>query len=132
VTLSLAPVISNISTIWVTSNSATVLWTTDQPASSLVNYGVTTAYGFSSALDSNPVIAHSVTLYGLNANTKYNFAVVASGAANVPSSSSNQTFTTPQVTSVAPVVGSLVVYGVTNSAATIAWSTDVRSLPAIR
>ena len=124
-TLSTAPVIGNINVIYLTSTSATINWTTDQPASGLVNYGTTTNYGASSALSSAPVIAHSITLNGLTPSTTYNFDVVSAGQANVPSSSANQTITTPAAAATAPSVGFVAAYGFTDSSAVLSWSTDV-------
>ena len=58
------PVITNVATTNLTSTSVTVTWTTDQPSSSLVNYGTTMGYGSSSTLNTTLVTAHSVTLTG--------------------------------------------------------------------
>jgi regulation of enolase protein 1 (concanavalin A-like superfamily) len=65
------PVISGIGTT-TTPIAATVTWTTDEPASSTVAYGTTSAYGSTQArtrLTRN----HSVTLSGLTCGTTYHF-----------------------------------------------------------
>lgn len=55
--------------------NVTITWATDRPATSWVEYGLTTSYGSSSGLiDTNLVTSHSVTLTGLSAAT-YNYRV---------------------------------------------------------
>ncbi|MDR3437374.1 fibronectin type III domain-containing protein, partial [Telmatospirillum sp.] len=92
-TLSTSPIIGNINVIYITGTSATVNWTTDQPSTSVVNYGTTTNYTSSSSFFSTPSIAHTVTLSGLAPNTTYNFAVIST-VGSAQSTSANQTFTT--------------------------------------
>jgi hypothetical protein len=70
-TLSSSPVIADLNVIFITSNSVTINWTTDQPSSAMVNYGTTSSYDSSSPFFSTPAIAHSVTLSGLAPNTVY-------------------------------------------------------------
>ena len=124
-TLSTSPIIGNINVIYITSSSITVNWTTDQPSTSIVNYGTTTSYGSSSPLNSTPTIAHTVTLSGLTPNTTYDFAVVSSSAlTGVPSTSANQTFTTAPSSDAGPNVSYVASYGITNTSAVITWSTD--------
>jgi hypothetical protein len=123
--VSTPPVITNVTTTNLTSTSVTVNWTTDQPASSLVNYGTTTAYGSSSPVLTTLVTAHSVTLTGLAAGTAYDFDVVSANAASQSTTSPNATFTTPATTAIPPNVGYVVAWGINNSGAVVTWSTDV-------
>src|SRR5205085_6547285 len=67
--------ISGVSTSNVGTTGVTVNWTTNNPASSQVQYGLTTAYGSSSTLDSTMVTSHSVGLTGLSAGTLYHYRV---------------------------------------------------------
>ena len=55
----------------------TITWTTDVPADSQVQYGLTTAYGSSTPLDRTLVTAHSVTITGLSRGTQYFFQVLS-------------------------------------------------------
>ncbi|MDP9052284.1 MAG: fibronectin type III domain-containing protein [Acidobacteriota bacterium] len=119
------PVISNVATTNLTSNSVTVTWTTDQPSSSKINYGTTTAYGSSTTLDTNLVTAHSETITGLAASTTYDFDVTSTTAASLSSTSPNSTFTTPATTATPPYVGYVAAWGINNTGATVTWSTDV-------
>ena len=59
---------------------ATVTWETDEPSSSRVDYGRTTALG-SQASDSARVTEHSIELTGLSPNTTYRFRVSSVDAA---------------------------------------------------
>ncbi|MBI2151009.1 MAG: hypothetical protein HYU27_10470, partial [Acidobacteria bacterium] len=60
-----APVISNVASSSVSSNGATITWTTDEPSDSQVEYGTTTAYGNSTPLDPSLVTSHTQTLSAL-------------------------------------------------------------------
>jgi hypothetical protein len=119
------PVISNVATTNVTSTSVTVTWTTDQPSSSKISYGTTTGYGSSTTLDTNLVTAHSETITGLAVGTAYDFDVTSTTAASLSTTSPNFIFATPASTATAPYVGYVAAWGITNTGATVSWSTDV-------
>ncbi len=114
------PAISGVATSGITTTSATVIWTTDQPSSSQVAYGTTTGYGSLSALVSSPVTSHSVTLTGLTAGTTYNYQVLSANAAGT-GKSANFTFLTPAP---APVISSVASSSITSTSAIITWTTD--------
>lgn len=86
------PVISNIQHSAGT-NTATITWTTDENASSIVNYGLTAAYGMS-VTNSSLVTSHSVTLPNLAEGTYYNFQVQSIDSTNGSNASGNQMFNT--------------------------------------
>ncbi len=88
-----APTISGVGTSAIGTTSATVTWATDQPSSSQVDYGLTTAYGTSTTLDSTAVSSHSQVLSGLTANTTYHFRVDSANGIGA-TSSGDFTFTT--------------------------------------
>ncbi|MBI5020719.1 MAG: S8 family serine peptidase [Ignavibacteriales bacterium] len=94
------PLISNVQAINISSNSATITWTTDESSNSVVNYGLTTGYG-SSASNATMVTAHSVTLTALSMNTTYHYAVSSTDASNNTATSVDYTFTTTN--SMAPI-----------------------------
>ena len=71
----------------------TITWRTDVPADSQVQYGPTTAYGSSTALDRTLVRNHSVTITGLARKTPYFFQVLSRDAIGSLSSGSGS-FTT--------------------------------------
>src|SRR5207244_1326344 len=58
------PVISAVTASSITTSGATISWTTDEASDSQVDYGLTTAYGTSSALNGSLVTSHSVVLSG--------------------------------------------------------------------
>jgi len=87
------PVISNIQAVDITSGSARITWTTDEPATSVVYYGTTTAYGLTASA-AGYTTAHSVTLTGLAAETLYHFKVESADASGNTSQSGDNTFTT--------------------------------------
>ena len=117
-----APVISAVSTTSITGTGATITWTTDEPASSQVVYGLDTNYGSSSTLDPTLVTGHSVNLTGLTSQTTYHYKVESADAAGNPASSADYTFTTLDVT--APVISAVSATSITATGATITWTTD--------
>lgn len=89
------PTISNVQVMDITDTSATITWTTDEPADSLVEYGTTTSYG-SSEYDPTLTTSHSITLTGLSPGTTYHFRVSSTDAAGNTAVSQDYTFTTTQ------------------------------------
>lgn len=79
-----------------TSSGATVSWTTNEDASSQVEYGLTTAYGLTTTeTDTSPrVTSHSVTLSNLLACTAYHYRVRSKDAATNETIDSDNSFTT--------------------------------------
>ncbi len=88
------PVLSSISSENVKSDSATLTWTTDEPADTQVEYGPTAAYGQSSILDSSLVTHHSAQLTGLTMGTTYHYLVKSGDASDNLAFSGDQTFKT--------------------------------------
>ena len=97
-----APVISNVQISGITDTSATITWTTDEPSTSQVEYGLTTGYGYLTGVDSTLTTSHSVALSGLAAYTTYNFRVISEDASNNSASSGNYTFATSNTTPAIP------------------------------
>ncbi|KKT55332.1 MAG: Fibronectin, type III domain protein, partial [Candidatus Giovannonibacteria bacterium GW2011_GWB1_44_23] len=89
-----APVFSVITANSITSSSATITWTTDEPADSQAEYGLTTSYGQSSALQSALVTSHGVPISGLSAGSLYHYRVKSRNAAGLLATSIDNTFTT--------------------------------------
>ncbi|MBI5676506.1 MAG: hypothetical protein HZC48_11915 [Nitrospirae bacterium] len=85
--------ISNIAVSDITTNSATITWTTDQLSDSLVDYGETTGYG-GSAYDATLTTSHSITLDNLTASSTYHFKVTSTDDSGLSASSGDDTFTT--------------------------------------
>ena len=89
------PVISNVLVV-PGINAAAVTWTTDAASNSQINYGLSTAYGSSTTLDTTLTTLHSETITGLAAGTTYHYQVVSSNGTSTPSS--DGTFTTLPIT----------------------------------
>ena len=89
-----APVISNIVVSGLGQSSATVTWTTDTNSDSQVDYGLTSSYGSSSALNSSLVTSHSIPLSSLSAGTLYHYRVKSRDSFGNLTSSIDNTFTT--------------------------------------
>ncbi len=118
------PVVSAVAASSITTNLATINWTTDVGATSQVEYGTTTAYGTLTALNATLVTAHSVVLSGLSTGTLYHYRVRSKNASGVETLSgdfavqTNSTIDTtpPTVSITAPASGATVSSMVTVSA----------------
>ncbi len=95
------PTISSISVSNITTTGATITYTTNESATSQVQYGLTTSYG--STQSSGGTTSHSVTLSSLNSNTSYSYRISATDSAGNNALSANQTFTTGAVVVTPPV-----------------------------
>jgi peroxiredoxin len=74
------PTISGVSVSNITKSSAIITWTTNERATSQVQYGKTETYGSSSPPNTNLTESHNVTLTGLSDNTTYYFKVISKDA----------------------------------------------------
>ncbi|GEM_PF-2839721 len=88
------PAISNIFISGYGPNYVTVSWSTDDLASSQVDYGTTSGYGQTTQLDMNLTRTHSVTLPELTWATQYHFRVRSHNVFYLVSESGDQIFTT--------------------------------------
>ncbi len=88
------PQIPSISVTGITTNSATINWTTDIASDSAVYYGTTTDFGFSMT-DGALVTSHSLTLTGLNIDTTYYFYVHSTASGKTGTSGNRQFNTAP-------------------------------------
>jgi hypothetical protein len=110
-----APAISGVS-----QSAGTVSWTTDEPATTQVDYGTTTSYGSQTTLDSSLSTSHRQTLSGLAAGSVYHYRVRSRDAAGNLATSPDATFTTPASADTTPPV----ISAVSASGGTVSWSTD--------
>jgi hypothetical protein len=120
------PVIGSIGSSNITTSGATISWTTDEPSTTQVDYGLTTAYGSTTSLDPTLQTSHTQSLSGLAPGTVYHYRVSSLDAAGNQATSGDRTFTTeaspPDATP--PVIGSIRSSNITTSGATISWTTD--------
>lgn len=89
-----APTISAITSTSVTNTSANINWTTNEGATTRVEYGLTNSYGSFTTLNSSLVTSHTSTIGSLTAGTTYNYRVISTDEAGNTATSSNRTFTT--------------------------------------
>ena len=90
-----APLIEMKAVSGITDVSAVINWTTNENASSQVEYGKTASYGKESALNSTLTLTHKVTLTGLEPNTTYHYRVISvDSSGNTITFDEDRTFTT--------------------------------------
>src|SRR5574341_1445892 len=119
------PVISAVTVGGITSAQATVSWTTNEPATSLVEYGTTTTYGLQTTENLALAGQHQHQLTGLQASTTYHYRVLSRDAAGNLATSADRTFTTlAAADTTAPTISAVAAGSVTSSGATITWTTN--------
>lgn len=115
------PLIINLQITGITASSATVSWGTDEPASSTVIWGTTTAYADGLFSDSSLVYSHEYPLTGLTDGTVYYVKVTAQDASgNVATATTS--FTT--IDNTAPIISDLQVISITETTARVVWTTN--------
>lgn len=112
--------LTDVSVIEIGDNRATVFWTTDRPADSRVEYGLSEEYGSSSPVDSSMVTEHQVPLTGLEPGAEYHYRVWSSEGGSAVASG-DRTFATSQAEL---VMTDLNVGPVGQTWAVISWITD--------
>jgi hypothetical protein len=123
------PVISDVASGSVTSVSAIITWTTDIASNSLVDYGLTTAYGYTSGDAINLVTDHSIEITGLVPGTPYRFRVRSADSTGDESSDDNSGFGFTFTTVASPVISNVHLADLGNNYVTIDWQTDVAAYP---
>lgn len=88
------PSLSGVSASSVAANTATIGWTTNEASDTQVEYGTSTGYGSSTALNAPMVTAHSAFVSGLAASTLYHYRVKSKDSAANLAVSGDFTFTT--------------------------------------
>ena len=91
------PIISGISTSGISSTTATLLWNTNEAATSKVYYATTTPLNLATTFtvsSSTLVTAHAANLTGLTASSTYYYVLESKDASNNTTTSSGQTFLT--------------------------------------
>ncbi len=96
------PMITGVSSNAITTSGATIFWTTNEPATSRVEYGATTAYGSSTTTNSTFKTSHTRTLSGLTASTTYHYRARNTDAAGNEAIGGDFTFTTQAADSPPP------------------------------
>jgi peptidoglycan hydrolase-like protein with peptidoglycan-binding domain len=118
-----APTLSSVAAGNLSMTGATITWTTNENATSQVEYGATTSYGNTTTLDTALVTGHSVNLSSLTQGTTYHFRVISKDSANNVATSGDMTFTTASDTT-APVISGVSVGSIASTSATVNWTTN--------
>ena len=92
----IAPTISAVTALSISDNAATITWSTNEVASTQINYGLTTAYGSTTTLVPTLTLTHSQTLTGLAASTTYHYRVRSRDAAGNEAVSGDLVLTTTE------------------------------------
>ena len=87
-----APVLSGV-TVTRSSTSAFIRWSTDVPATSRIDYGMTTAYGMD-VEESALVLEHGLALRGLTPGTTYHYQLTSESSGGLPGTTADAVFTT--------------------------------------
>ncbi|MFH1681162.1 MAG: fibronectin type III domain-containing protein, partial [Candidatus Eisenbacteria bacterium] len=105
-----------------------LLWGTEEPCNSVVEYGPDTTYG-RTAEEEGYLLSHSLTLTGLAAEATYHFRLTLRDLAGNTAVWEGSSFTTlADTAAVAPSVVSRVLERAASSYAVIVWSTDLPSI----
>lgn len=88
-----SPLLSGISSS-VTTTTAQITWTTNEATDAQVDYGLTTGYGSTTALNPALLTSHTLPVSGLTANTRYHYRVRSRDAAGNLAVSGDFLFTT--------------------------------------
>jgi hypothetical protein len=115
------PVISNAGVSSITRTGATLTWTTNVPATSEADYGLSAAYGSRAFPDTSLLLQHSLVLTGLQPGTTYHYRLRSATAAGLSSLSLDAFFTTT-LSGYGPDVERVEARQVTATSALIAWS----------
>jgi hypothetical protein len=112
----------------INNSSAVITWSTDVSATTQLAYGTTTALGQLSPLQTTLSASHGVTLTGLISGTTYYFVAQSTGANGATGYSTVMSFTTLGTAPLGPPnISNVQVSSITNTTATITWTTDQAS-----
>lgn len=121
-------VISGIETASISTSTVTIVWETDLPSDSQIEYGDSDNLGSVTTLDGTLTTSHSVTITGLITNTNYIFRVkskpLGATAATVSENDEFDTLNHSTPVVAGPNILSVSFSSVTSSGATISWTTD--------
>ncbi len=117
-----APIISSVVVSQITGSSALISWTTNESATSKLEYGITNGLELSPLNNASLTSSHGLLLTGLLEGKTYSFRVKSTDAASNEGSSSIQTFATLDVS--VPIISNLTSSEITKSAAHISWTTN--------
>ena len=114
-------IIGGIYTNNITTATAIIHWSTNLPADSRVEYGLTDSYGLSTLTDPELTTEHAVTLTGLSSGATYHFRVLSDTGGGETAVSGDHEFTT---VSDPLVISDVTVAEISVTWATVTWQTN--------
>ena len=120
-----APIITGVTAINISYNSATIIWNTEELSDSLVRYGLTTDYTVYTPVNSSMIASHSVALSGLSPNTTYYYQAKSRDAASNLAVSEAYTFKTtvvPEGVTLTTIPTDLVATVISSSKISLTWT----------
>ena len=115
-----APNVQNVVFWGITGNSITIAWYTDQPSTTFVQYGITSALGQTSPVQTALSQNHQLVLSGLSDGATYYFSAQSTNASNVTGSSAIYTFQTLDTSP--PVISNVQATPAVGNTASFSWS----------
>jgi len=88
------PDITEMDKTIINPNTVDIVWTTDRPSDSQVNYGLNVGYGSQTDYDPSLSYGHAAMLQNLLPNTTYHYQIVSKDSAGNAVTSADQTFKT--------------------------------------
>lgn len=133
-----APMITNVQTTSITTQSAIITWDTDELANSTVGFSTTpavftTEVGVATMLDTAAGVGrHSVTLNGLTPGTTYYYRVQSADPSSNEATDTNGGDGYFFTTVTGPVITNVTTTNVDNTTATITWLTNIGADSTVR
>ncbi|MDO8569241.1 MAG: hypothetical protein Q7R89_00405, partial [bacterium] len=135
VTDTIAPTISGVADLSLGLSEATIVWTTDELATSRLEYGTTQSYGQNATLDASALLAHTAIILNLTPNTTYYYCVHATDLVGNTRNSCGHSFRTATpssdgggtsviVDTTPPDISVVTVTSISSDSVTINWTTD--------
>ncbi|MBI4092434.1 MAG: fibronectin type III domain-containing protein [Candidatus Kerfeldbacteria bacterium] len=124
-----APVISSF-VATTTTNSATLTWTTNGPASTQVEWGTTVSYGNTTTLDPSLTTSHRVSLSGLATNTEFHARALSTDEAGNAAVSTDLSFTT--LATPMTVITNVQVAVLSSTSVIVTWTTNEPATSKVR
>ena len=114
--------------------SATITWDTDEPADSIVKYGMSTANINETATDVTLVTVHSITLTSLQPLTTYYFEVLSSDdwGNQARDNNSNQFYTFTTLSANAPEISTILATALGNTSVSVTFDTNKETNATVR
>ncbi len=130
-----APTISGVADLSLGLSEATIVWTTDELATSRLEYGITQSYGQNATLEAGALLVHTAILTGLTPGTTYYYCIHATDLLGNTRNSCDHEFTTAVesgtsdgisviVDTTPPDISLVTITSVNTDSVTINWTTD--------